>query len=141
MAKHIVFRIIAGLVLLAAIAGIAFFAYQAGVTHGVAANIQLPATGDRLPFYPHYGVRPFMGFGFFGVLFAFFLLFMAFGALRRMIWGPRWGMRHMGHGPMGNNPMGHSPWGEGVHPMFAEMHRRAHAAETGEQPADKKPEA
>jgi len=137
MAKHIVFRIVAGLVLLAAIAGIAFFAYQAGVAHGVAANIQLPATGDRSPFYPHYGMHPFMGFGFFGVLFAFFLLCLAFGALRRMIWGPRWGMRHMGHGPMGH----HGPWGEGVHPMFAEMHRRAHAAETGEQPADKKPEA
>jgi hypothetical protein len=141
MFKHIVFRIIAGLVLLAAIAGIAFFAYQAGVTHGVAANIQLPVTGDRVPFYPHFGMHPFMGLGLFGVLFGFFLLCLAFGAMRRMIWGPRWGMRHMGYGPMGHSPMGHGPWGEGVHPMFAEMHRRAHAAEAGEPTADKKPEA
>jgi hypothetical protein len=34
MFKHIVFRIVAGLVLVAAIAGLGFFAYQAGVAHG-----------------------------------------------------------------------------------------------------------
>ena len=135
MIKHVVFRIVAGLVLLAAIAGIAFFAYQAGVTHGATADLQLPTPGNGVLFYPHYGMHPFMGFGFFGVLFAFFLLFLAFGAMRRLIWGPRWGMRHMGHGPMG-----HGPWGEGVHPMFAEMHRRAHAAQANEKPADKKAE-
>ena len=142
MFKHIAFRIIAGLVLLAAIAGLGFLAYQAGVAHGVAANIQVPAASAAgSPEWVHgmpYGhFMGFPGFGLFGVLFAFFLLFLAFGALRRLIWGPRWGMRHMGHGPMGH----HGPWGEGVPPMFAEMHRRAHAAETGEQPADKKPEA
>jgi hypothetical protein len=76
MIKHVVFRIIAGLILLAAIAGIAIFAYQAGVTHGTTANLQLPTSGNGLPFYPHYGMHPFMGFGFFGVLFAFFLLFL-----------------------------------------------------------------
>jgi hypothetical protein len=122
MFKNVVFRIVAGLVLLAAIAGIAFFAYQAGVTHGAAANIQLPTTETGVQFYPHYGMHPFMGFGVFGVLFAFFLLCLAFGALRRLFWGPRWGWRHMGHGPMG-----HGPWGVGVPPMFAEWHRRAHA--------------
>jgi len=116
MTRHIVFRILAGLVLLAAIAGLGFFAYQAGVAHGAAANIQTPAVQ-----YGHFMWFP--GFGLFGVLFAFFLLFMAFGALRRMIWGPRWGMRYMRHGPMGH----YGPWGEGVPPMFAEMHRRAHA--------------
>jgi len=132
MVKHIVFRIVAGLVLLAAIAGIAFLAYQAGVTHGAAANVQLPVTENGLPFYPHYGMNPFMGFGFFGVLFGFFLLFLTFGAMRRLIWGPRWGMRHM-HDRMGRGPMGHGPWGEGVPPKFAEWHKRAH-----EEPAEKK---
>ena len=141
MFKNVVFRIVAGLVLLAAIAGIAFFAYQAGVTHGAAANIQLPTTETGVQFYPHYGMHPFMGFGVFGVLFAFFLLCLAFGALRRLFWGPRWGWRHMGHGPMGHHgpegygPMGRGSWGEGVPPIFAEWHRRVH-----EQPADKKPE-
>jgi hypothetical protein len=139
MFKHIAFRIIAGLVLLAAIAGIGFFAYQAGVTHGAAANIQIAAAGSPELYrgMPYGHFMGFPGFGLFGVLFAFFLLFLAFGAMRRLIWGPRWGMmRHMGHGPMG-----HGPWGEGVPPMFAEMHRKAHAAEAGAQPADKKPEA
>ena len=123
MFKHIVFRIVAGLVLLAAIAGLGFFAYQAGVVHGGAANIQLPTSESGMRFYPHIGLLPFMGFGIFGLLFCLFLLFLAFGAMRRMIWGPRWGMRHMGPGPMG-----HDMWNEGVPPMFAEMHRRAHAA-------------
>jgi hypothetical protein len=147
MVKHIVFRIVAGLVLLAAIAGLGFFAYQAGVAHGVAANIQVPAAETAESPYLFHGMPygPFMWFPGFGgcfvLLIPLFLLFLAFGAMRRMIWGPRWGMRHMRHGPLG-----HGPWGEGVPPMFAEMHRRAHmspqggAAEAGEQPADKKPE-
>jgi hypothetical protein len=135
MVKHIVFRIIAGLILLAAIAGIAFFAYQAGVTHGAAANLQLPVTENGEVFRPHFEMHPFMGFGFFGLLFGFFLLCLAFGAMRRMIWGSRWGMRHM-HDRMERGPMGHGPWGESVPPMFAEWHRRAH--EAPEQPAEKK---
>ncbi len=134
MFKHIVFRIIAGLVLLAAIAGLGVFAYQAGVAHGVAANIQVStAQAVTSPEFFHgmtYGhFMGFRGVGLFGLLFAFFLLCLAFSAMRRLIWGPRWGMRHMGYGPMGRGSMGHhGPWGEGVPPMFAEMHRRAHAA-------------
>ena len=124
MFKHIVFRIIAGLVLLAAIAGIAFFAYQAGVTHGAAANVQQAVAGNNQIFHPRFGMGLFMGFGIFGLLIPLFLLCLAFGAMRRLIWGPRWGMRRMGYGYMGH----HGPWGEeGVPPMFAEMHRRAHA--------------
>jgi hypothetical protein len=141
MFKNVVFRIIAGLVLLAAIAGIAFFAYQAGAAHATVTNLQLPAGATGVLPYPYYGIHPFFGFGFFGVLVVFFLLMVAMASLRRMVWGPRWGRRHMGHGPMGHHgpegygPMAHRPWGEGIPPMFAEWHRRAH-----EQPADKKPE-
>jgi hypothetical protein len=132
MIRHIVFRIIAGIVLLAAIAGLGFFAYQIGVAHGIAANIQAPAA-QVIP-YGHFMWFP--GFGIFGLLVPLFLLFLAFGALRRLIWGPRWGMRYMRHGPMGF----HGSWGDGVLPMFAEMHRRAHAADAAAQPDDKKPE-
>jgi hypothetical protein len=141
MFKNVVFRIIAGLVLLAAIAGIAFFAYQAGAAHATVANLQLPAGETGVLPYLHYGMHPFFGFSFIGLLVVFFLLMVAMASLRRMVWGPRWGWRHMGRGPMGHHgpegygPMGHGPWGEGVPPMFAEWHRRAH-----EQPADKKPE-
>jgi len=132
MTRHIVFRFLAGLVLLAAIAVLGFFAYQAGVAHGIGANIQVPSA-DTVP-YGHFMWFP--GFGFFGLLIPLFLLFLAFGALSRMIWGPRWGMRHMRNGSMGY----HGPWGEGVPPMFDEWHRRAHASPTGDQSADKKPE-
>ena len=122
MYRHIVFRIIAGLVLLAAIVGIAFFAYQAGVTHGTAVSVPLPTSGNVQTYQPYFW-HPFFGPGIFGLLFAFFLLMLAFNAMRRLIFGPRWGWRHMDRGPMG-----HGSWGEGVPPMFAEWHRRVHAA-------------
>jgi hypothetical protein len=127
MYKHIVFRILAGLVLLAAIAGIAFFAYQAGVTHSAEANVQLPPAGNGEYFHPFFW-NPFLGSGILGLVFGFFLLMLAFNAMRHLIFGPRWGWRHMGHGQMGHGRMEHGPWGEGVPPMFAEWHRRAHAA-------------
>jgi len=122
MYRHVIFRIIAGLVLLAVIVGIAFFAYQAGVTHGTAVSVPLPTSGNVQPYQP-YLWHPFLGFGIFDLLFAFFLLMLAFHAMRRLILGPRWGWRHMDRGPLS-----HGPWGEGVPPMFAEWHRRAHAA-------------
>lgn len=136
MVKHIVFRIIAGLILLAAIAGIAYFAYGVGTMHNVAANVQLPAE-DGLRYYPHFGIFPFFGFGgIFGLLFAFFLLALAFGAMRRLIFGPRWGWRHMNNS-MEHGSWKHGPWGEGVPPFFAEWHRRAH--EAPKQRDEKKP--
>jgi hypothetical protein len=129
MFKHVAFRIFAGLVLLAAIAGIAFFAYQAGVTHGAVANLQLPTVETGVQFHPYYGMHHFMGFGFFGLLFVFFLLSLAFGAMRRLFLGPRWGWHHMGPGSMmGRGRMGHGPCNEGVPPMFAEWHKQAHEA-------------
>ncbi|MBM3152218.1 MAG: hypothetical protein FJZ96_08490 [Chloroflexi bacterium] len=135
MFKHVAFRIVAGLVLLAAIAGIGFFAFRAGMGHAATANLELPVAESVAPFHPYYGMHPFGG-GLFGLLFVFFLIALAFGSLRRMIWGPRWGWRHM-HGPLGPGRCG-----EGVHPMFAEMHRRAHATPGWDkEPEDKKPEA
>lgn len=132
-------RIFAGLVLIAAIAGIAFFAYQAGVVHGSPATIQAPAGQSAPAPYPYdgmpfgYGMHgaffPFWGLGCFGLLIPLFLFFIAMRAFRMMAFGPRWGWgRHM-HG-------GHSPWhGEdGVPPMFKEMHDRAH----GKQPEENK---
>lgn len=135
MFKHVAFRIFAGLVLLAAIAGIAFFAFQAGTNYGAAANLTVTGEQTVMPFYPHYWMHPFMGGGLFGLLFVFFLAALAMGAMRRLFWGPRWGWRHMGPGSMmGHGPMGRGPWSEGVPPMFAEWHKRAHAE------ADKAPE-
>jgi hypothetical protein len=139
MTKHIVFRIVAGLVLLAALAGIAFFAYNAGLVHGAATNLT-PAQIESQPLPPYghgmvfHHVFPFFGFGCFGILVPLFLLFLAFAALRHLLWGPRWGHHmymHGMHGHWGNK----GPWGEGVPPMFVEWHKRAH----GEPPAEDAP--
>jgi len=143
MTRHIVLRILAGLVLLAAIAGIGFVAYQAGIAHGVAANIQVPVadtTGSPYLFHgmPYGHFMWFPGFGLFGLLIPLFLLFLAFGAMRRLIWGPRWGWGHMPgpmgqHGPEGYSPMGRGPWGEGIPPIFSEWHRRVHETTPSEE--------
>jgi hypothetical protein len=131
--KHIVFRILSGLVLIAVIAGIALLAYNAGVTRGTSLNVQVPAGQNGSQAYPVYGMPlwwpfPFFGFSFFGLLALFFLLSVAFGAFRFMLFGPRfgWHMMHRRYGAWGDR--GSS---EGIPPMFAEMHRRMHAAEEG----------
>jgi hypothetical protein len=132
-------RIVSALVLIAALAGIAFFAFQAGVARGSPITIEAPSSdANAVPApYPYYGYgmpfhRPYglgFGLGCFGPLLAFFLLFMAF---RFLFWGPRWGWGHNGgHGPWRRN------WGEGgVPPMFEEWHKRAHRE--AEQPEEKK---
>jgi len=137
-------RIFAALVLIAAVASVAFFAFQAGVAQGSPVTIQSPS-GETAPLpYPYYGYggmpfhRPFgfgWGFGCFGPLLAFFFLFVAF---RFLFWGPRWGWRHHygGHGPWRHD------WGErGVPPMFDEWHKRAHgeSTETGSSETSEKP--
>lgn len=130
-------RILSGLVMVAAIAGIAFFAFQAGVAHGSPITLQSPA-GESAPI-PYYGMPyghggfhgvPFLGFGCFGILIPLFLFFLAMKAFRFAFWGPRWGHPMRGHGPWGRS------WEGGVSPMFDEWHKRAH----GEQSAEDKKE-
>jgi hypothetical protein len=135
--NNIGLRIVAALVLLAAIAGIAYFAFQAGVVRGSPITIEAPS-GETIPApFPYYGYgygmpfhRPWgFGFGFFGCLIPLFLFFLLFGAFRFLFWGPRWGWHRGGHGPWRHS------WGEsGVPPMFEEWHKRAH----GERPEEKK---
>ncbi|HET9915215.1 MAG TPA: hypothetical protein VFQ13_25215 [Anaerolineales bacterium] len=130
-------RLVAALVLIAAVAAIGYFAFQAGVAQGSPITIEAPS-GETAPMpYPYYGWgmpfhRPFgFGFGFFGFLFLLFLFFVALRALRFLFWGPRWGHpmgHHGGHGPWGR------PWENGVPPMFEEWHKRVH----GETTEDKK---
>ena len=130
-------RIVAALVLIAAIAAIGFFAFQAGIAQGSPITIEAPS-GESAPLpQPYYGYgygmpfhRPWgFGFGCFGPLLALFLLFLAFKAFRVMLWGPRWGWGQRGsYGPWGRR------WENGVPPMFDEWHKRAH----GEQPEEKK---
>lgn len=132
--NNIGLRIVAALVLVAAIAGIAYFAFQAGVAQGSPITFQAPS-GETVPGpYPYYGYgygfhRPWgFGFGFFGFLILLFLFFLALRAFRFLFWGPRWGWGTHHHGPWGRH------WEHGVPPMFEEWHKRAH----GESPAEKK---
>ncbi len=112
-------RILAGVVLLAAIAGIGVFAFNAGA----ATHIQRPANGTTQAPYPVYPYRfwgwgwggfPFFGLGCFAPLIAILLFFLAFRALSFAFWGPRWGWRH-GWDEEGDVPS-----------MFREWHDRAH---------------
>ncbi len=127
-------RILAGLVLITAIAGIAFFAFNAGVAQGVVTKLPAAPQGQtgNVP-YPYYGMPffwhpfPFWGFGCFGPLIALFLLFLALRAISFIFWGPRWGWGHMGH-----RAWRHGWTEEGVPPMFKEMHDRAHGKQTEE---------
>ena len=130
-------RILSALVLIAAIAGIGFFAFRAGVAQGSPITIQAPEgqTAPAVP-YPYYGYgmpfhHPFgfgYGFGCFGPLLALFLVLIALRSFRVLFWGSRWGWGGHHHGPWGRH------WENGVPPMFEDWHKRAH----GEQPEEKK---
>ena len=117
------FRIVAGLVLIAAVVGIAFFAFNAGV----ATHVQLPANGSGQPLYPYFGfwpAFPFFGLGCFGPLIALLLLFVALRAISFIFWGPRWA--HWGHMHKAHY-WHHRGWDEeDVPPMFQEWHDRVH---------------
>ena len=132
--KHIGLRIFFAFVMLAAVGGIAFIAYNAGVTHSTTTAIQAPVaqTGSQAnPVYitPYWFPFPFFGFGFFSFLAVLCLFWVAFGAARFVLFGPRWGWRRR-YGAWGNGGTG-----EGVPPMWSEMHRRMHAADQ-DKPAD-----
>jgi len=121
-----VLRIVAGLALIAAIGGIAFFAFQAGVYQGSPVTLDAQSgtnLENTMPYYG-YGMRfhyPFgFGLGCFGLLIPLLLFFMAMRAFRFIFWGPHWGWRHHHHGHWGRH------WEDGVPPMFGEWHKREH---------------
>ncbi len=140
--RNIYFRLFFGLVLIAAIAGVALLAYNAGIVRGEALSAAAPAGQTANPTYPvpfFWWSFPF--FGFFGVIALFFLIAIVFRAARFMIWGPRYGgyWMHRRYGRWGDRD-----WSEGVPPMMAEMHRRMHERmseaeekNTGDQAAQK----
>ena len=116
-------------VLLAAFVG--YFAYNAGVAHGVVAGQQISAGGATAAVPPAippaywygygYGWHRPWGFGFFPF---FFLLFFFFIALRALAWGGGW-RRHRCYGYGGY----YDP------PTFDDWHRRAHERMTKEPAA------
>jgi hypothetical protein len=138
MKNNIWLRILAGLVLLLAIAGLTFMAYQSGVNHTAMVVAQTSSNTAPAP-YPYYGWfwPPFLfPFGCFVPLIALFLICLAFSAFRFMLYGPRrWEGRHMHshHGPWGGDS------GNDVPPMFDEWHKRTHGSgqQTDQDPAQK----
>lgn len=126
----VISRVIAVLLVVALVAGIGVFAYQAGVQQGTAQivpNADGAVVAPRVvPYY--YGLHPFwFGFGALSCLvplFFIFLLVCLLNLIRFAIWGPGWGWGHH-HGWRG-----HWMHGEGVPPMFEEWHKKMH----GEKP-------
>jgi hypothetical protein len=134
---RIFWRILAALVLIAALVGIGFYAYSLGVNQGLAEKVA-PATAVTAPLPYFYPMHPFFMFGWgpLGCLIPLFLLCLVFGSFRALIW----------HGPMGMHRRMHMHGRWGWHdengkekdfpPFFDEWHRRAHG-ETEEEPAKK----
>jgi hypothetical protein len=113
------FRLLAGALVIAALAVVGFYSYNLGVAQGVAEGGRLiasPGGGVPVVIWP----RPWgFGFGFFPFFPLLFILFWLF-ILRGIFWRGGWHRR--------------SRWHEGVPPQFDEWHRRAHA-EQGARPA------
>jgi hypothetical protein len=95
------------------------FAYQLGLSQGVATAIPAGAAPVAYYGYPHWG----FGFGFLGLLFPLFFLFLIFGALRAAMWGG------------GRGGYGHRGWGGDGRARIEELHRELH----GEKPSGDRP--
>ncbi len=121
--RMIVFRILAGLALVALLAAAGVMIFQAGQASGVAMSQNPAVPGQTAPGapgapYPYYFYRgpwhffPFAPFGLFFLCAVPFLFFFLIGGLFRP-WG--WGRYHMhGYGP---HPwQGEKPSGEGGQP-------------------------
>lgn len=147
MTGRIVFKIIAVVVLLAAVAGIAAYAYNLGIAQGAAYSAaQTAIQGGEAPALPPGAVPYFYGrhytpYGmFYGPHFGGFFLsclvpallfFMLIGGMRWLFWG-RMHRMHSHHGPWGKG----MPWGEGVPPWAAEWHRKMHETPApGDEPS------
>jgi hypothetical protein len=104
MGNRMWFWIAIGILVIATLAGVSTYSYNAGLAQGLAEN------GRAVGFVP----RPWgFGFGFFP-FFPFLFIFFWILVLRGLFWrGGPWGYRRWYH--------------DGVPPAFDEWHRRAHA--------------
>ncbi len=118
------FGLFVAILLIAAVVGVGFYAYNMGMAQSAAGggNLVPPTTPGAAP-YPYY-YHPFFfhPFGIFGCLAPLFFFLVIFALIRAIFWGGRWGWGHHMH---------HGHWGEhGVPPMFEEWHKRAHEPKT-----------
>src|SRR5262245_28606835 len=92
MDRKWIWSVLAGVVVLAAIAGIGVYEYRLGLARGMAIAGNAPATPYAgAPMYPPYWYGHFFPFGF---VFPLLLLFLVFGLSRRLFW---WGGRGPGY--------------------------------------------
>jgi len=122
MENRMVFRFMVGLLLVLAMVGIGYYAYSAGVAHGIAESAHASAAGAPLMGWPRWGYG--YGFGFFPFFPVFFFVLLWIVLLRGLFWRGR----HWGGGGCGRR------FGDGVPPQFEEWHRRAHG-QGGSQPS------
>lgn len=131
-------RLLFAIVLIAGLVLVGVYAYNAGVTAGLAEGSRVLAPGDRVasPYiYPGvHGYGP--GFGFFGFFGALLFFLLLFGLLRAIFWGGPRGSWQGG----GRWRDGRGSWSAGAPPMFEEWHRRMHeGGEAGESTRDEGP--
>jgi hypothetical protein len=125
-------RFVLALIAVAVLVGIGVGIYQSGVQQGILDAGRVPA-GGAVPYGDGYGYRPgFFGFGFLGILFPLFFIFLIFGLLRAAFGG---GRGHRGWGGHGWGGHGYGPGGPGSDPSswqaerdrrIAELHQRLH---------------
>jgi hypothetical protein len=147
MNRSIFLKIILTIVLIAALAGLGFIIFNAGVARGMAFSARLPqGEGLRaLPYFamPHarmyYG---FGGFGFLGLLVPIFLILLIFFTIRGLFWRVPRTWSHM-HSSYWGDPFKRGDWEHNVPPMFEEWHRRVHkkSSETQQETPETEPRA
>lgn len=129
------FGVVAGVLLVLAIAaGVAYFAYGAGLANGMAqgAPVGSPETGQPGTVAPYvygpYGFWPFgFGHGLFGCLIPLLFFFLIFGAMRMLFWPHRWGWGPRGWSKFGHR--GYEDWPQWMQDRVEAWHRRMHGEE------------
>lgn len=116
-----------GLAVLILIGIVGAVGYQIGIDQNVAG--QLPAAGAPVAYY---GYPYHFGFGFLGLLFPLFFLFIIFGLLRAAMWGGRgWGGHRYGKWQGG-------PWmNDEARNRIEQLHKELH----GDKPASGGPQS
>jgi hypothetical protein len=111
MGNRTAFWMLIGLVLIATMVGGGYYAFNAGVAHGIAESAHaVPGGSAPVVVWPRWG----FGFGFFPFFPVFFFILIWIVLLRGLFWRGRYWGRACGYG-----------YG-GVPPQFEEWHRRAH---------------